>query len=84
MFFTTLVCNSLVKDEANSPCDRRKALEVLLVESENTSMKKLWSLFIATCLCLAATNVFGQDVLTKGMIGGTVTDPAGAADHAFC
>jgi hypothetical protein len=49
------------------------------VESENTSMKKLWSLFIASCLCLAATSVFGQDVLTKGMIGGTVTDPAGAA-----
>ncbi len=43
-------------------------------------MKKLWSLLVAGCLCLAvAASVFGQDVQTKGTIGGTVTDPAGAA-----
>ena len=42
-------------------------------------MKRIWSLFIASCLSLAAVGVFGQDVQTKGMIGGTVTDPAGAA-----
>src|SRR5215211_2963639 len=42
-------------------------------------MAKLWSLLIAACISLAAVNVLGQDVLTKGMIGGTVTDPAGAA-----
>src|SRR5690242_6203789 len=42
-------------------------------------MRKLWSLLIAFCLCLAAASVFGQDVQTKGMIGGTVTDQAGAA-----
>src|ERR1044071_3553879 len=42
-------------------------------------MKRIWSLFIASCLSLAAVGVFGQDVQTKGMIGGTVTDPACAA-----
>lgn len=42
-------------------------------------MKKLWSLSIAACLSLAALTVLGQDVQTKGFIGGTVTDPAGAA-----
>jgi hypothetical protein len=42
-------------------------------------MRKIWSLLIASCLSLAAVGVFGQDVQTKGMIGGTVTDPAGAA-----
>ena len=42
-------------------------------------MRKLWSFLIASCLCLAAASVFGQDVQTKGFIGGTVTDPAGAA-----
>jgi len=42
-------------------------------------MRKLWSLSIAFCLCLAAASVFGQDVQTKGTIGGTVTDQAGAA-----
>jgi len=42
-------------------------------------MRRIWSLFIASCLSLAAVGVFGQDVQTKGMIGGTVTDPAGAA-----
>ena len=31
------------------------------------------------CLVLAAASAFGQDVQTKGTIGGTVTDPAGAA-----
>lgn len=42
-------------------------------------MSKLWSLLIACCLSLAAANVHAQDVLTKGTIGGTVTDAAGAA-----
>jgi hypothetical protein len=42
-------------------------------------MKKLWSLLFAACLSLAAVTVLGQDVQTKGFIGGTVTDPAGAA-----
>src|ERR1043166_10093789 len=42
-------------------------------------MRKLWSLSIAFCLCLAAASVFGQDVQTKGCIGGTITDQAGAA-----
>ncbi|HEV2835144.1 MAG TPA: carboxypeptidase regulatory-like domain-containing protein [Pyrinomonadaceae bacterium] len=42
-------------------------------------MKRIWSLFIAVCLSLAALSVFGQDVQTKGTIGGIVTDPAGAA-----
>src|ERR1051326_3319606 len=42
-------------------------------------MRKLWSLSIAFCLCLAAASVFGQDVQTKGFIGGTITDQAGAA-----
>jgi hypothetical protein len=42
-------------------------------------MRKLWSFLIASCLCLAAASVFGQDVQTKGFIGGSVTDPAGAA-----
>ena len=42
-------------------------------------MKTVWSLLIAACLVLASASAFGQDVQTKGMIGGTVTDPAGAA-----
>ena len=42
-------------------------------------MSKLWSLLIACCLSLTAANVLAQDVLTKGTIGGTVTDAAGAA-----
>ncbi|HEY0726498.1 MAG TPA: TonB-dependent receptor, partial [Pyrinomonadaceae bacterium] len=42
-------------------------------------MSKLLSLLIAGCLCVVAANVRAQDVLTKGSIGGTVTDPAGAA-----
>ena len=42
-------------------------------------MRKLWSLSIAACLSLVAFTVLGQDVQTKGFIGGTVTDPAGAA-----
>ena len=42
-------------------------------------MKKFWSLFLVTCLSLAATAVLAQDVQTKGSIGGTVTDATGAA-----
>ena len=42
-------------------------------------MSKLLSLLIAGCLCVVAANVHAQDVLTKGTIGGTVTDPAGAS-----
>ena len=42
-------------------------------------MRKLWSLLLVTCLTLAATAVLGQDVQTKGSIGGTVTDATGAA-----
>lgn len=42
-------------------------------------MRKLWSLFVIACLSLAAAAVLGQDVQTKGKIGGTVTDATGAA-----
>src|SRR5215204_4279331 len=42
-------------------------------------MKKLWSFLVACCLSLAAVSVLGQDVQTKGMIGGTITDATGAA-----
>src|ERR1044072_664423 len=42
-------------------------------------MIKLWSSLIAVCLCLATVNVLAQDVQTKGMIGGVVTDATGAA-----
>jgi hypothetical protein len=42
-------------------------------------MRKLWSLLMIVCLALAASSAFGQDVQTKGTIGGTVTDQAGAA-----
>ncbi|HYV13619.1 MAG TPA: carboxypeptidase regulatory-like domain-containing protein [Pyrinomonadaceae bacterium] len=42
-------------------------------------MKSLWVLFVACCLSLAAASVLAQDVQTKGTIGGTVTDAAGAA-----
>ncbi|HJY28262.1 MAG TPA: carboxypeptidase regulatory-like domain-containing protein, partial [Pyrinomonadaceae bacterium] len=42
-------------------------------------MQKLWSLLVACCLSFAAVSVLGQDVQTKGMIGGTVTDATGAA-----
>ena len=42
-------------------------------------MRNLWALLVACCLSLAAANVLAQDVLTKGTIGGTVTDAAGAA-----
>ena len=46
-------------------------------------MTRPWSLLIAICLALItsgmAASVMAQDVQTKGFIGGTVTDPAGAA-----
>jgi Carboxypeptidase regulatory-like domain len=42
-------------------------------------MKKIWSSLIAICLSLAAASVLAQDVQTKGMVGGTVTDISGAA-----
>src|SRR5215218_7022211 len=42
-------------------------------------MRNLWALFVACCLSLAAASVLAQDVQTKGMIGGTITDVAGAA-----
>ena len=42
-------------------------------------MRKLWSLLIAGCVSLVACGAFAQDVQTKGMIGGLVTDPTGAA-----
>ena len=42
-------------------------------------MRNLWALLVACCLSLAAANVRAQDVSTKGTIGGTVTDAAGAA-----
>jgi hypothetical protein len=42
-------------------------------------MRKLWSLLIAGCVSLVACGAFAQDVQTKGMIGGVVTDPTGAA-----
>ena len=42
-------------------------------------MQKLWSLLVTCCLSLAAASVLGQDVQTKGTIGGTVTDATGAA-----
>ncbi|HYK20308.1 MAG TPA: carboxypeptidase regulatory-like domain-containing protein [Pyrinomonadaceae bacterium] len=42
-------------------------------------MRKLWSLLIAGCVSLVAWGAFAQDVQTKGMIGGVVTDPTGAA-----
>jgi hypothetical protein len=42
-------------------------------------MRNLWALLAACCLSFAAANVRAQDVLTKGTIGGTVTDATGAA-----
>lgn len=42
-------------------------------------MKNVWVLFVSCCLSLAAASVLAQDVQTKGFIGGTVTDAAGAA-----
>ena len=42
-------------------------------------MKKLWLLFVMSCLGLTASVALAQDVLTKGSIGGTVTDATGAA-----
>src|ERR1041385_9421364 len=42
-------------------------------------MQKLWSLLVTCCLSLAAASVLAQDVQTKGMICGTVTDATGAA-----
>jgi uncharacterized surface anchored protein len=42
-------------------------------------MRKLWSLSVVMCLSLAVSSVLAQDVLTKGSIGGTVTDSTGAA-----
>src|SRR6185436_741774 len=48
-------------------------------KGENSTMQKRWSLLVACCLRLAAVSVLGQDVQTKGMIGGTVTDATGAA-----
>ncbi len=42
-------------------------------------MARPWSLLLACCLTLTAASVMAQDVLTKGSIGGTITDAAGAA-----
>ena len=42
-------------------------------------MTRPWHLILALCLTLTAASVMAQDVQTKGFIGGTVTDPAGAA-----
>src|SRR5215813_13570843 len=42
-------------------------------------MRNLWALFVACCLTLTAASVLAQDVQTKGMIGGTITDTTGAA-----
>lgn len=42
-------------------------------------MARASSLLIAICLTLTAAGISAQDVLTKGTIGGTVTDAAGAA-----
>ncbi|HEY0762415.1 MAG TPA: carboxypeptidase regulatory-like domain-containing protein [Pyrinomonadaceae bacterium] len=42
-------------------------------------MKHLWALLVACCLSFAAVSVLAQDVQTKGTIGGTITDAAGAA-----
>src|SRR5690349_21539939 len=52
---------------------------VFASESEKSTMQKLWSLLVTCCLSLAAASVLGQDVQTKGTIGGTVTDATGAA-----
>jgi hypothetical protein len=42
-------------------------------------MRKLLSLLAIICLSVSASTVLAQDVLTKGSIGGTVTDATGAA-----
>jgi len=42
-------------------------------------MQKLWFLLVTCCLSLAAVSVLGQDVQTKGTVGGTVSDATGAA-----
>lgn len=42
-------------------------------------MKRIWSLLIITCLSVATSIALGQDVQTKGSIGGTVTDVTGAS-----
>src|ERR1043165_10006258 len=42
-------------------------------------MQKLWSLLVTCSLSLAAASVLAQDVQTKGMSGGTVSDATGAA-----
>jgi len=42
-------------------------------------MARPWSLLFAICLALTAGSVLAQDVQTKGFIGGTITDAAGAA-----
>jgi hypothetical protein len=42
-------------------------------------MRKLWSLLAIICLSLVSSTALAQDVLTKGSIGGTVTDATGAA-----
>jgi hypothetical protein len=46
-------------------------------------MARPWSLLLACCLAISivgtAASAMAQDVLTKGTIGGTITDAAGAA-----
>src|SRR5215213_2285113 len=76
------ICNSPVKSMA-FPCvslrSTCKALRSIRSKVRIQSMRNLWALLVACCLSLAAANVLAQDVLTKGMVGGTVTDAAGAA-----
>jgi hypothetical protein len=75
------ICNNPVKSIA-FPCASFRSTRMAFnrsigSESEIQSMRNLWALLIACCLSLAAANVRAQDVLTKGTIGGTVTDAAG-------
>src|ERR1700741_2037887 len=53
--------------------------EKYLCAKVRISMKTLWALLVTCCLSFAAVSVLAQDVQTKGTIGGTVSDAAGAA-----
>jgi hypothetical protein len=47
------------------------------IKKGQQKMKNVLRLFVVLCIALAGTAVFAQDILTKGTIGGVVTDSNG-------
>src|SRR5215208_185850 len=78
--FFSPVCNTPVKQlRALAMSNKQGWRKDLYRKVRTQGMRNLWALFIACCMSFAAATVLAQDVQTKGMIGGTITDVAGAS-----